>query len=110
MKKLFYATVGATLTLLSASPAFAQDVPADLTTAVLIRVAQDKNMHELTARTASAPVEAVALEEAVLGETALPVLGVDAPLDVKLDMLSALRAEVAKNRGLRFVPGGLSAD
>jgi hypothetical protein len=109
MKKLFYAAVGATLTLLSASPAFAEDVPADLTTAVVIRVAQDKNMHELTARTASAPAEAVG-DEAVLGESALPVLGVDAPLDVKLDMLSALRAEVAKNRSLRFVPGGLSAD
>src|SRR5262245_44332461 len=105
MKKLLFAAIGATVTLVSASPAFAQDVPTDLLSVVQIRTAAERNMQELTARTASAPLVS---DEAVLGEQALPSVGFDAPRQVQLDMLAALRADAAKNRALGLVPSGPS--
>jgi hypothetical protein len=110
MRKLFYAAIGATLTLLSASPALAQDVQSDLATAVANRVAMSEDLAEVDARTAGRGPEVLGGEEAVLGESALPIMGVEAPLPVKLDMLAALRAEVAENRGLALLPTGGSID
>jgi hypothetical protein len=106
MKKLFYAAVAASLTLVSASPAFAQDVPRDLVTAIDNRITIGQDMARLTALTAGSPL----LDEAVLGETALPVLGFDAPVNVQLDMLTALRGVAAESRGLGELPTGLSTD
>jgi hypothetical protein len=65
-------------------------------------------MAELAAQTAGAT--AISTEEAVLGESALPSVGFEAPVQVKLDMLTALRADAAKNRELGGLPTGLSAD
>jgi hypothetical protein len=114
MRKLFYAAVGTTLTLLSASPALAQDVQGDLENAVAQRVALAADMRlldEQTAgRTPALEVVGGGGEEVVLGEQALPIMGIDAPLSIKLDLLAALRAEVAKNRGLGVLPTGGSTD
>jgi len=108
MNKLLYAAVGATLTLVSASPAFAQTVDSDLVTAVENRVAIDRSLAETSQQTASASVEAA--DEAVLGISALPSIGFDAPLQIKLDLLAALRADVAKIRDMAALPVGPSAD
>jgi hypothetical protein len=100
MKKLLYAAIGATLTLVSASPAFASDPTADQFQAVENRLAIERDIAALTARTAGTTV----LDEAVLGETA--ILDTGLPLEVGRDMLTALRGDVAKNNALGRVPRG----
>ena len=108
MRKLLYAAIGLTAALASASPAFAQDVQSDLRTAIQNRAAIEDDMADLAAQAAGATADAAG--EAVLGESALPAVGVDAPFQVKLDLLAALRADAAKNRALKLVPTGLSID
>src|SRR5690349_20655125 len=105
MKKLMYATVGATLTLLSASPAFAQTLTPDM-------ASQLQTQAIVSQAEVGQPGGATALdgEEAVLGEQALPVLGFEAPMRVKLDMLTALRDVAHKNLDLGGLTSGGSTD
>jgi hypothetical protein len=108
MKRLLYAAVGATLTLLSASPALAQSVESDMATALQNRAGMNESLSRLAGQTAGTAVEAEA--EAVLGVHTLPVLGMDGPMQLKLDMLTALRDFARKNRGLANVTAGGSTD
>ncbi|HEY3110796.1 MAG TPA: hypothetical protein VGL23_18705 [Chloroflexota bacterium] len=109
MKRLLYAAVGAALTLLSASPAFAQSADADMATALQNREAINSNLRDI-AQQAAATSEPASADEAVLGVQALPAMGVEASMQVKLDMLTALRDFARKNRGLANVTAGGSTD
>jgi hypothetical protein len=108
MNKLPYAAIGVTALLVWAPPAFAQSVPTDMATAIQNRAAISRDMADLAAEAGGSST--VASDEAVLGASALPSLGFDAPLQVKVDMMTSLRADAAKNRALKFVPGGESLD
>ena len=105
MKKLMYAAVGATVTLLSASPAFAQTVSGDVASQL---ETQAKISQVQVAQAPDAGV--VSSDEAVLGEQALPLLGFEGPMQVKLDMLTALRDVAHKNLDLGGLTGGGSTD
>jgi len=106
MKKLMYAAVGAGLTLLSASPAFAQTISGDLASQLQT---QAKISQAEIARSGGATAVGGG-EEAVLGEQSLPILGFDAPTQVKLDMLTALRDVAHKDLGLGGLTSGGSSD
>jgi hypothetical protein len=105
MNKLVYAAVGATVTLLSASPAFAQTISGDMASQL---ETQAKISQVEVAQAPDAGV--VTGDEAVLGEQALPILGFEAPMQVKLDMLTALRGVAHKNLDLGGLTGGGSTD
>ena len=113
MKKLLPLAIGATLTVLTASPVWADDgtssnVEQDMATVVQDRAALERNMADLARQMVGGSTDQTA--EAVLGEQAIPVLGFEAPLQVKRDMLQALRDTAQKNRDLAAVPGGGSRD
>ena len=107
MRKLLYAAVGATVALASASPALAQNVQSDMAIAIENRIALERSLAEAARQTIGSSVDA---EEAVLGVQALPVLGFEAPMQVKLDMLAALRADARKDHGMANVTSGGSTD
>src|SRR3954470_18826145 len=101
MNKLVYAAVGASVTLLSASPAFAQTLTPDL--ASQLQTQAIVSQAEVAQSVGPTAVEG---DEAVLGVQALPILGFEAPMQVKLDMLTALRDVAHKNIDLGSLTGG----
>jgi hypothetical protein len=107
VKKLLYAGLGATMALVSASPALAQNVQADMAIAIENRMGLDRSLAE-AARLATGP--SLDAEVAVLGVQALPVLGFAAPVSVQLDMLTALRGVARESRELGELPSGGSTD
>src|SRR5438067_3061254 len=89
MRKLFYLALGATLTLLTASPALAEDVSTDMATAIQNRQAQDRDLAEAPHNQANAyGTTGYDQVEAVLGVAATVNLGFDGPAQVKNDMLA----------------------
>ena len=108
MKKLFFAAVGATVTLLSASPAFAQSVDADMATALLGRARIELNLSALAHQAALAG--AAAQSEAVLGESSSVDLGIAAPTSLKIDLLNALRIDAQRSRDMGGLTAGGSTD
>jgi hypothetical protein len=113
MRKLLYLALGATLTVLTASPALAQaaDVGTDMATAIQNRAAVDRDLAEAPHSQPNAyGTSGYDQADAVLGVAATVNLGFDGPAQVKNDMLAALRIGVQKDRDLATVPTGGSAD